>query len=83
MFVNMLLYKAARKGKLVLFDSKWFPSSKTCLACGHVHKELQLSDRMYECPVCGHVMDRDEQAAKNIDEEGLRIYRQLQNLLFA
>lgn len=32
---------------------------------------------------CGHVMDRDEQAAKNIDEEGLHIYRQLQNLLFA
>lgn len=82
MFVDMLLYKAARKGKLVLFVSKWFPSSKTCHACGHVHKELQLSDRTYECPVCGHVMDRDEQAAKNIDEEGLRIYRQLQSLLF-
>ena len=83
MFVDMLLYKAARKGKLVLFVSKWFPSSKTCHACGYIHKELQLSDRTYECPVCGHVMDRDEQAAKNIDEEGLRIYRQLQNLLFA
>lgn len=83
MFVDMLLYKAVRKGKLILFVSKWFPSSKTCHACGYIHKELQLSDRTYECPVCGHVMDRDEQAAKNIDEEGLRIYRQLQNLLFA
>ena len=82
MFVDMLLYKAARKGKLILFVSKWFPSSKTCHACGYVHKELQLSDRMYICPVCGHVMDRDEQAAKNIDEEGLRIYRQLQSFLF-
>lgn len=64
MFVGMMLYKAAQKGKLVLFVSKWFPSSKTCHACGYVHKELQLSDRTYECPVCGHVMDRDEQAAK-------------------
>lgn len=44
---------------------------------------LLISDRTYVCPVCGHIMDRDEQATKNTDEEGLRIYRQLHSLLFA
>lgn len=77
MFVNLLEYKAARKGVLLLFVDKWFPSSKTCHRCGYIHKELQLSDRQYLCPACGHVMDRDVQAAKNIDEEGLRIFYEL------
>lgn len=77
MFVNLLEYKAARKGVLLLFVDKWFPSSKTCHRCGYIHKELQLSDRQYLCPACGHVMDRDVQAAKNIDEEGFRIFYEL------
>lgn len=83
MFVDMLEYKAARKGGLVLYVDKWFPSSKKCSHCGHIYKELQLSDRLYICPVCGHVMDRDEQAAQNIDKEGLRIFRTLQTKVIA
>ena len=83
MFVDMLEYKAARKGSLVLYVDKWFPSSKKCSHCGHIYKELQLSDRLYICPVCGHVMDRDEQAAQNIDEEGLRIFHDLQTKVIA
>lgn len=74
MFVSMLEYKAARAGCTIVKVDKWFPSSKTCCKCGHVHKELTLSDRTYECPVCGNVMGRDHQAAINIREEGLRIY---------
>lgn len=66
MFVNMLTYKAERKGKILIKVDKWFPSSKTCCHCGHLHKELKMSDRTYICPRCGHVMDRDEQAAINI-----------------
>ena len=73
MFVNMLIYKAERKGKILLKVDKWFPSSKTCCHCGYVHKELTMSDRTYICPCCGHVMDRDEQAAINILTEAKRM----------
>lgn len=73
MFVTMLLYKGKRNGCYIIKIDKWFPSSKTCSQCGYVHKELQLSDRTYVCPVCGNIIDRDEQAAINIDLEGLRI----------
>ena len=73
MFISMLTYKAERKGKLLVKIDRWFPSSKTCIACGHIHKELKLSDRTYLCPVCGHAMDRDEQAAKNILNEAKRM----------
>lgn len=75
MFTDMLSYKQERKGHVLMKVSKWFPSSKTCLHCGHVHRELTLRDRTYICPACGHVMDRDHQAACNIDQEGLRLYR--------
>ena len=58
---------------MLLFVSKWFPSTKTCLSCGYIHKEIALKDRTYICPLCGHVMDRDHQAAVNLREEALRI----------
>ena len=83
MFVEMLCYKAERKGKLVIRVDKWFPSSKTCSCCGHVHKELKLEDRLYECPVCGNRMDRDHQAAVNIDREGYRIFQSLYHTMAA
>lgn len=73
MFVTMLLYKGKRNSCYIIKIDKWFPSSKTCSQCGYVHKELQLSDRTYVCPVCGNLIDRDEQAAINIDLERLRI----------
>lgn len=75
-FTQMLKYKQEKKGHVLIRVDKWFPSSKTCLGCGYIHKELQLSERQYVCPVCGHIMDRDHQAAVNIDQEGLRIYKQ-------
>lgn len=73
MFVRMLTYKCERKGKKLVKVDRWFPSSKTCCKCGHIHKELTISDRTYLCPKCGNIMDRDEQAAKNILEEARRL----------
>lgn len=75
-FTRMLNYKQEKKGHVLIRVDKWFPSSRRCMECGHIHKELKLSDRKYMCPECGHVMDRDHQAAVNIDQEGLRIYKQ-------
>lgn len=79
-FTRMLKYKQEKKGHVLVRVDKWFPSSKTCIACGHIHRELKLGDREYICPVCGHVMDRDQQAAVNIDQEGMRIYEELQRV---
>ena len=45
---------------------QYYPSSKTCSSCGHVKKDLQLSDRVYICSKCGLEIDRDENAAKNL-----------------
>lgn len=54
--------------------NKWFPSSKTCSNCGHLNQALTLADRTYHCPACGHVINRDLNAALNLRKEGLRIY---------
>lgn len=58
--------------KLVLIN-RWFPSSKKCSCCGHIKDDLTLSDRIYECSECSLVIDRDLNAALNIDIEALRI----------
>ncbi|MCZ8158408.1 MAG: transposase [Rhizobiaceae bacterium] len=66
-------YKAAWAGRIVLRVDRFFPSSKTCGACDHVHAGLTLSDRRWACPACGAQHDRDINAAKNIEREGLRL----------
>ena len=45
--------------------SRWYPSSKTCHCCGHIKKDLKLSDRVYRC-ACGYIEDRDFNAALNL-----------------
>src|SRR6185312_14161038 len=42
------------------------PSSKTCSGCGTVKTKLALSERVYNCDVCGLVIDRDRNAARNL-----------------
>lgn len=52
---------------------RFYPSSKTCSACGHRLDVLPLSVRSWDCPVCGAHHDRDVNAARNILTEGKRI----------
>ena len=59
-------YKAAWMGIPVKVADRWFASSKRCSECGHVRDDLTLDDREYICPVCGIVLDRDVNAAKNL-----------------
>lgn len=73
-FVRMLTYKCKKYGKTLIMIDKFYPSSKTCMECGHIHKDLKLSDRVFDCPQCGNIIDRDWQAAMNILCEGLCIY---------
>ena len=73
MFLTLLSYKLENKGKKLIRVDKFYPSSKTCSCCGYIHKELQLSDRTFECPQCGMILDRDYNASINIQREGMRL----------
>ena len=73
MFLNMLEYKLADSGKYFVKVDKWFPSSQLCHCCGTLHKEMKdLSNRTLRCN-CGITISRDQNAAINIRNEGLRI----------
>ena len=70
MFLNMLEYKC---DNLVKID-KWFASSQTCSECGHKEEKVKnLKVREWTCPICGTHHDRDLNAAKNIEREGLSL----------
>ena len=69
-FVKTLVYIAKKKGVKVTFIDKWYPSSKTCSACGAVNEALNLRDRNWQCDECGAVHDRDRNAAINIFRVG-------------
>lgn len=45
---------------------RWYPSSKLCHDCGHIKKDLKLSDRTYVCSKCGYIEDRDINASLNL-----------------
>ena len=67
---NHLLAKLERKAKIIGIElrkvDRFYPSSKTCHACGHIHKGLKLKDRVYVCPECGYTADRDYNASLNL-----------------
>ena len=72
-FRRMLAYKAARAGRHLIVIGRWYPSSKTCSACGHVLAALSLHTRTWQCPSCRTRHDRDINAAKNILAAGLAV----------
>ena len=69
-FRRQLEYKTARTGARLHIVDRWYPSSKTCSACGAVKAKLSLNERVYRCDGCGLVMDRDLNAAVNIKVAG-------------
>lgn len=72
-FKRQLEYKAILNQVWVSVVSKWFPSSKTCSNCGHQKHEFKLSERVFWCSQCGLELDRDWNAAINIEREGIRL----------
>ena len=70
--VEMMKYKGEWYGKNILFIDRFAPSSKTCSNCNFVNDKLTLSDRDWQCIVCGVTHDRDINAAKNIKFMGLK-----------
>lgn len=73
-FRRQLTYKCQIYGSRLIVVSRWFPSSKTCSKCQH-EQSMTLADRVYVCGNCGHTEDRDLNAAKNIEQEGLKILK--------
>jgi putative transposase len=74
-FRRQLAYKCQRYGRRLVVIDRWYPSSKTCSACGHQLTNLSLSTRQWTCPSCGARHDRDINAAKNILAAGLAVAR--------
>ena len=62
--------KAMMHGKTAVKIDRFYPSSKTCNACGRINSGLLLSQREWTC-ACGVRHDRDENAAINIERVGL------------
>ncbi len=73
MFTTFVSYKANWEGKHVVLVDRFFPSSKQCHGCKEKNTLLSLSDRVWVCPSCGTEHDRDQNAALNIKEEGIRL----------
>lgn len=66
-FRRQLDYKARFYGATIVVADRWFPSSKTCSCCGSVKTELALSQRIFTCDTCGREIDRDLNAACNLE----------------
>ena len=65
-FRQYITYKAELYGIELVIADRWFPSSKTCSECGSIKHDLKLKDRVYKCPHCGAIIDRDLNAAINL-----------------
>ena len=69
----MLEYKADWYGRTVIAVDRFYPSSKTCSACGVITAKMPLNVREWTCAACGVRHDRDVNAAKVIRAEGLSV----------
>ncbi|MBE9170973.1 transposase [Pleurocapsales cyanobacterium LEGE 06147] len=74
-FLNILEVVASKKGKIVHYIDKFFPSSRICFHCGYKNQELELKDRFWDCPNCKKSIQRDLNAARNIKRVGASTLR--------
>jgi len=72
-FINMITYKSKEIYRTHIKIGTFYPSSKLCHCCGFKYKGLKLEERFWTCPNCSTYLDRDENAAINILQEGIKI----------
>ncbi len=70
---RQLCYKAEQYGGYIQLVSRWYPSSKTCHACGWIKDDLTLADREWTCEQCKARHERDFNASLNIRDEAIRL----------
>jgi IS605 OrfB family transposase len=63
---RQLGYKCQWYGSVLVTADRWYPSSKTCSACGTVKAKLSSSARVFTCDECALMLDRDLNAAFNL-----------------
>ncbi len=66
-FRRQLMYKGQWYGCEILLADRFFPSTKRCSQCGN-EQEVSLAERVYGCEHCGLVLDRDLNAAINLEQ---------------
>jgi putative transposase len=69
----MLEYKCDWHGRELMVIDRFYPSSKTCSACGHLAAKMPLDVREWQCLKCGTLHDRDVNAAINVKAAGLAV----------
>ena len=69
-FFQQLEYKCKLNGNQFFKISQYLPSSKTCCSCNHKKTKIDLKERTFHCEKCGLIIDRDINAAINIDRWG-------------
>jgi len=73
-FIRQIEYKSQAFGGQVVRVGRFYASSKTCNDCGYVNLRLTLLDRTWTCHSCRTIHNRDWNAAKNIEQEALRLF---------
>jgi putative transposase len=69
-FVSILRAKAEEAGRVVI-DVDAQHTSDRCGACGHTAKDNRIGQAVFCCRGCGHTLNADEHAARNILRAGL------------
>ena len=69
-FRRQMEYKSQLYGSKLVRTERFYPSSKTCSNCGEIKKSLLLSERVFCCEKCHYQIDRDLNAAKNLEKIG-------------
>lgn len=67
-FRRQLIYKGAWYGCQIWIADQFYPSTKRCSHCGQMKDSVKLSERMYQCEYCGMRIDRDLNAAINLEQ---------------
>ncbi len=66
-FRRQLEYKTSWYSSKLTVANRYYPSSKMCSSCGNIKERLSLAERIYKCEVCGLEIERDLNAAINLE----------------
>ena len=67
-FRRQMMYKGQWYGCKIILAPRFYPSTKCCSRCGHTKLEMGLGERVYICDHCGLMIDRDLNAAINLEQ---------------